>query len=82
MGPHFLQMRPVTASAAILTVMAKNENRCWPGYTPVPGKKKNEQGTFFFFFIHENDIQGVFVINKMHFECLANELILDLFLLE
>ena len=21
------------------------ENRCWPGYVPVPGKKKNEQGS-------------------------------------
>jgi hypothetical protein len=25
--------------------MAKNENRCWPGYEPVKGKKKNEQGS-------------------------------------
>ena len=26
-------------------MMAKNENRCWPGYEPVKGKKKNEQGS-------------------------------------
>ena len=25
--------------------MAKNENRCWPGYEPVPGKKEHEQGS-------------------------------------
>lgn len=25
--------------------MAKDENRCWPGYEPVPGKAKNEQGS-------------------------------------
>jgi hypothetical protein len=25
--------------------MAKNENRCWPGYEAVPGKKRNEQGS-------------------------------------
>jgi hypothetical protein len=25
--------------------MAKNENRCWPGYEPVKGKKKNAQGS-------------------------------------
>jgi hypothetical protein len=24
---------------------AKNENRCWPGYEPVPGKKPNSQGS-------------------------------------
>lgn len=22
-----------------------SEKRCWPGYEPVPGKKKNEQGS-------------------------------------
>ena len=26
-------------------VMAKNENRCWPGYEPVKGKKEHEQGS-------------------------------------
>jgi hypothetical protein len=25
--------------------MAKRETRCWPGYEPVKGKKKNEQGS-------------------------------------
>ena len=25
--------------------MAKNENRCWPGYEPVKGKEANEQGS-------------------------------------
>lgn len=25
--------------------MAKSENRCWPGYEPVPGKKQHEQGS-------------------------------------
>jgi hypothetical protein len=25
--------------------MPKNENRCWPGYEPVKGKKPNEQGS-------------------------------------
>ena len=25
--------------------MATNDNRCWPGYEPVPGKRKNEQGS-------------------------------------
>ena len=25
--------------------MANNENRCWPGYEPVKGKEKNEQGS-------------------------------------
>lgn len=25
--------------------MAKNDTRCWPGYEPVKGKKKNEQGS-------------------------------------
>ena len=25
--------------------MAKNDNRCWPGYEPVPGKKEHEQGS-------------------------------------
>lgn len=25
--------------------MAKDENRCWPGYEPVPGKAKNESGS-------------------------------------
>lgn len=25
--------------------MAKNENRCWPGYEPVPGKQQHEQGS-------------------------------------
>jgi hypothetical protein len=25
--------------------MAKNENRCWPGYEPVPGKEQHEQGS-------------------------------------
>lgn len=25
--------------------MAKNENRCWPGYEPVPGKQQQEQGS-------------------------------------
>jgi DNA-binding protein HU-beta len=25
--------------------MAKNENRCWPGYEPVKGKRANEQGS-------------------------------------
>lgn len=24
---------------------AKQENRCWPGYEPVPGKKPNSQGS-------------------------------------
>src|SRR4051794_1155739 len=24
---------------------AKNDNRCWPGYEPVPGKKPNSQGS-------------------------------------
>src|SRR4051794_31180748 len=24
---------------------AKNENRCWPGYEPVPGKKPNSEGS-------------------------------------
>ncbi len=24
---------------------AKNENRCWPGYEPVPGKREHEQGS-------------------------------------
>ena len=24
---------------------AKEENRCWPGYEPVPGKKPNSQGS-------------------------------------
>src|SRR5438270_3585499 len=24
---------------------AKNANRCWPGYEPVPGKKPNSQGS-------------------------------------
>ena len=23
----------------------KKQNRCWPGYTPVPGKKQHEQGS-------------------------------------
>ncbi len=25
--------------------MAKNENRCWPGYEPVPGKPSHSQGS-------------------------------------
>ena len=25
--------------------MAKDQNRCWPGYEPVPGKAKTEQGS-------------------------------------
>ena len=25
--------------------MAKKENRCWPGYEPVKGKKQHEQGS-------------------------------------
>ena len=25
--------------------MAKDQDRCWPGYEPVPGKAKNEQGS-------------------------------------
>jgi len=25
--------------------MAKEENRCWPGYEPVPGKRAHEQGS-------------------------------------
>ncbi len=25
--------------------MAKKENRCWPGYEPVPGKSQHEQGS-------------------------------------
>ena len=25
--------------------MAKQENRCWPGYEPVKGKKQDEQGS-------------------------------------
>ena len=25
--------------------MAKDENRCWPGYEPVPGKKPHSQGS-------------------------------------
>jgi hypothetical protein len=25
--------------------MAKNENRCWPGYEPVKGKKQHEKGS-------------------------------------
>ena len=25
--------------------MAKKENRCWPGYEPVPGKAQHEQGS-------------------------------------
>jgi hypothetical protein len=25
--------------------LAKNENRCWPGYEPVPGKSQHEQGS-------------------------------------
>lgn len=25
--------------------MPKDEKRCWPGYEPVKGKKKNEQGS-------------------------------------
>lgn len=25
--------------------MAKDENRCWPGYEPVPGKRPHEQGS-------------------------------------
>lgn len=25
--------------------MAKKENRCWPGYEPVPGKTEHEQGS-------------------------------------
>lgn len=25
--------------------MAKNEDRCWPGYEPVPGKSQHEQGS-------------------------------------
>lgn len=25
--------------------MAKNENRCWPGYEPVKGKEQHEQGS-------------------------------------
>ena len=25
--------------------MAKNDNRCWPGYEPVPGKSEHEQGS-------------------------------------
>jgi hypothetical protein len=25
--------------------MAKKENRCWPGYEPVKGKKEHEQGS-------------------------------------
>ena len=25
--------------------MAKDQNRCWTGYEPVPGKAKNEQGS-------------------------------------
>lgn len=24
---------------------AKDENRCWPGYEPVPGKKEHSQGS-------------------------------------
>jgi len=25
--------------------LAKNEDRCWPGYEPVPGKSEHEQGS-------------------------------------
>ncbi len=25
--------------------LAKDENRCWPGYEPVPGKTQHEQGS-------------------------------------
>jgi hypothetical protein len=25
--------------------LAKKENRCWPGYEPVPGKTQHEQGS-------------------------------------
>lgn len=25
--------------------MAKNQNRCWPGYKPVPGKPAHSQGS-------------------------------------
>ncbi|MFN7998632.1 MAG: hypothetical protein U0Q18_33725 [Bryobacteraceae bacterium] len=25
--------------------MAQNENRCWPGYAPVKGKKQHEKGS-------------------------------------
>jgi hypothetical protein len=25
--------------------MSSKENRCWPGWEPVPGKKKHEQGS-------------------------------------
>ena len=25
--------------------MAKDDNRCWPGYEPVPGKSEHEQGS-------------------------------------
>jgi hypothetical protein len=25
--------------------LAKNEDRCWPGYEPVPGKSQHEQGS-------------------------------------
>ena len=25
--------------------MAKDENRCWPGYEPVKGKEQHEQGS-------------------------------------
>jgi hypothetical protein len=25
--------------------VTKDDNRCWPGYEPVKGKKKNEQGS-------------------------------------
>jgi hypothetical protein len=25
--------------------LAKNEDRCWPGYEPVPGKAQHEQGS-------------------------------------
>jgi hypothetical protein len=28
-----------------LNTMEKKTSRCWPGYTPVPGKKRNEQGS-------------------------------------
>jgi hypothetical protein len=30
---------------SISTPMENKTSRCWPGYTPVPGKKRNEQGS-------------------------------------
>lgn len=36
---------PRALRSGIERIMAKNANRCWPGYEPVPGKRQHEQGS-------------------------------------